>query len=341
VHDAAEPLVRQGVELDLAGLAHPDLLEVGLRHVGLDLQRLHVGDGDDGGLRIRGGAQGRHDVPDVGVLREHDGIEGGTDEGVFQVHLRRLEGRLGSLDGRLGPRNAGLGLPEPGLGRVKGGLRRVLPGQEPLLPLVGNPRVRQLRPGLVQAVAGDTQVCPGLILRRGGIGTLEPRDDVALLHAAALLDVDLQELGRDLRGDGGLALGHHVTACVENRKRLRGVGLAHRGHVHGLGGAENPRPVQGRRQRQESRAAEDEHRLSSQARPDVLRRLVDLETGEVVGCHRFFLSPGVEVKKPAGTGCSPGYGSPGRFVSNRHEITSSARFVNRIERLGRTGRVFR
>ncbi len=55
---SAEALLRQGVELDLAGLSGLHLLEVRLRHVGLDLQGVHVGNGDDGRLGVGGGAQG-------------------------------------------------------------------------------------------------------------------------------------------------------------------------------------------------------------------------------------------------------------------------------------------
>ena len=142
-------------------------LEVRFRHVGLDLQRVHVGDGHDGRLGVGGGAQGRHDVADVGILGENDGVKGRPDEGVLHVHLRPLEGGLGGLHGGLGAGNAGNGLLVAGIGRVVLGLCRVLLGEKPLLPLVGDLCILLLRAGLGKAVSGDAHVRLGLFPGRG------------------------------------------------------------------------------------------------------------------------------------------------------------------------------
>ena len=50
--DAAEAHVGKGVELDLGGLADLDLAERGLGHVGLDLERVHVGHGHHRALGV-------------------------------------------------------------------------------------------------------------------------------------------------------------------------------------------------------------------------------------------------------------------------------------------------
>ena len=160
---SAETLLRQGVELDLAGLSFLHLLEVRLRHVGLDLQGVHVGDGHNGRLGVGGGAQGRYDVSDVGILGENDGVKGRPKEGVLHAHLRPLEGGLGGLHGGLGAGNAGNGLLVAGLGCVVLGLCRVLLGEKPLLPLVGDLCILLLRAGLGKAVSGNTQVRLGLV----------------------------------------------------------------------------------------------------------------------------------------------------------------------------------
>lgn len=123
-------------------------------------------------------------------------------------------------------------------------------------------------------------------------GLPRPRacEDVAFLHPAALLDGEFDQLGRYLRRDGGLALGHDVAVGIEKRERLGRIGLAHRGDFHRLGGLKTP--IQARTAASTATLPRRRRSASSFCACPLrgLRGLVDLETGEVVGGHQFVRS---------------------------------------------------
>ena len=86
---AAETHVGQRIELDFARLVELDLAEVRFRHVGLDLQRRHVGHRHHRRLRTQRRRKRRDDVADVGVLGQHHAVERRADQRLLDADLRR------------------------------------------------------------------------------------------------------------------------------------------------------------------------------------------------------------------------------------------------------------
>ena len=238
VHDAGEAVVGHRVELDLARLADLDLAERGLGDVGLDLERVHVGDRDHRAPGVGGLRERRDVVADVRALGKHDAIERGADQSLVDGDLGSLEARLRDAEGRLARAHRRPRLLEARDRRVERRAADVLLLRELARAVEVGLRVPQLRPRLLDVRRGDLHVRRRLIALRSDVAVLEPSDHLALLHAAALHHTQPFEASGRLRRDRRLALRDDVAGRVERRHRLRRVGSGHRRRFDRLRGAE-------------------------------------------------------------------------------------------------------
>jgi len=244
VYHSGEAGVGYRVELDFAGLAGPDEAQVGFGHVGLDLQRAQIGNGHHRRLGVGGRADRRHDVADIGALGQDDGIERSADQGVIQCHRRALNGRAAAANGCIRRRHRRLRPPVAGLRIVVFRLRDDLALEQAPVPLIGQRGERQLCLRLLEVGLGDLSVGHRLIQRRPQIVAFQAGDDLTLLNPAALLDHQIHQAPRDLGSHGRLALGHHIAARVEKRKRLGRIDPGDRHDLDRDGGADQSAEVE-------------------------------------------------------------------------------------------------
>ncbi|MCW0424231.1 hypothetical protein NB713_002174 [Xanthomonas sacchari] len=183
-------------------LAH--VLQLDLRQVEGHVDRVHLGDGDDG-------AAGADDVAHVHAADAGDAVAGGEDAGVLQLHLRRTHLRVVGGDRRFVLRHlVALGV-QVGLGHVLAVGRRVG-------ALEGGTRGGQQR--LVLALARRGLVVAGLQRAR-----VDLRQQLALLHFLAFAEIQAHQLAADLRADrDGAQRGHRAGGGGVDRHRLVGGG---------------------------------------------------------------------------------------------------------------------